>query len=196
MDERAVVSLSEQKYASLVEDVMASSPWHLETLRAVRNLELDDWAIGAGFVRNAVWDRLHGFARPTPLADIDVLFFDPADTDPKREKHLEELLGAALAGRPWSVRNQARMHMRNCDQSYRSTRNAISFWLETPTCVAVRLDDDDAITVIAPYGLDNLVEMRGTPTQAGTRKYDQYLDRMRAKNWPATWPMVTVDGLN
>ncbi|MHA1524168.1 MAG: nucleotidyltransferase family protein [Alphaproteobacteria bacterium] len=175
---------------------MASSPWHLETLRTVQDLELDDWAIGAGFVRNAVWDRLHGFAVPTPLCDIDVLFFDPSHTDPAWEKHLEATLGDALGHRPWSVRNQARMHRRNCDQPYRSTQDAISFWLEVPTCVAVRLDDADDISIIAPYGLSNLVEMRGAPTQAGLKKYDQYLERMRTKNWPASWPMVTVVGLN
>ncbi len=175
---------------------MLCSPWHLQTLRAVRNLNLPDWAIGAGFVRNAVWDRLHGFSEPTPLADIDVLYFDPSEASRAREKNLEATLGATLPGRPWSVRNQARMHLRNADRAYHSTEDAMSFWLETPTCVAVGLDGADAISIIAPFGLTDLVEMPGRPTAAGRVKFAPYLARMRAKNWPATWPQVRVEGLD
>ena len=31
-----------------------SDPWRMAVLRAVRALALPDWAVGAGFVRNAV----------------------------------------------------------------------------------------------------------------------------------------------
>lgn len=185
----------ERDFRRLVVDAMVSSPWHLQTLRVVRDLNLPDWAIGAGFVRNAVWDRLHGFAESTPLSDIDVLFFDPVDASPAREEYLEAALVDALPDRPWSVRNQARMHIRNSDRPYISTEDAMSFWLETPTCVAVRLDQADKISIISPFGLADLIEMRGAPTAAGLKKLDQYMDRMHAKNWPATWPKVTVEGL-
>ncbi|MHA1572058.1 MAG: nucleotidyltransferase family protein [Alphaproteobacteria bacterium] len=174
---------------------MMSSPWHLQTLRAVRDLNLPDWAIGAGFVRNAVWDRLHDYGKPTPLSDIDVLYFDPADLNPARDGEFEVALAAALAGRPWSVRNQARMHLRNADRPYHSTEDAIRHWLETPTCVAVRLDRAGRIDIISPFGLSDLMAMRGAPTVAGLEKFDQYMDRMQAKNWPAIWPDVRVEGL-
>ena len=174
---------------------MVSSPWHLQTLRAVRDLNLPDWAIGAGFVRNAVWDRLHGFREQTPLSDIDALFLDPTDLSPAREESLEAALVESLSGRLWSVRNQARMHCRNLDRPYRSTEDAMSFWLETATCAAVRLDRADRIKVISPFGLSDLSNKRTAPTAAGHKKPHQYRGRMRAKNWPATWPGVRVAGL-
>lgn len=180
---------------SLVADSISASSWRMETLQAVRNVALPDWAIGAGFVRNAVWDRLHGYPSPTPLADIDVLFFDPLHLGPDVELEIEWSLRAALPKRPWSVRNQARMHLRNGDRPYRSTADAMSFWLETPTCVAVRFDDDDHIAVIALFGLSDLVDMRVAPTATGYRKIDRYRERMAAKNWPLTWPKVKVIGL-
>lgn len=34
----------------------------MTVLRTVRRLGLNDWCLGAGFVRNLVWDRLHGYA--------------------------------------------------------------------------------------------------------------------------------------
>lgn len=187
--------MNEEAQFKLVKDTLLNSLWHMRTLQVVRGLGLLDWAIGAGFVRNAVWDQLHGFDTMTPLADVDVLFFDRADPSPKREAEIETTLVSAFPHRPWSVRNQARMHLRNSDRPYSSTTDAISFWLETPTCVAARLDSDENITVIAPHGLSDLVGMRGKPTARGREKSDQYLARMHSKNWPLTWPKVSVEGL-
>ncbi len=175
--------------AETVRTAMAGR-WYRETLQAARALGLPDWAIGAGFVRNAVWDRLSGLPR-TPLDDVDVLFFDPADTSRERETALEARLAAALP-RPWSVRNQARMHLRNGDAPYRSTEDAMRHWLETPTAVAVRLEADGSLAILAPFGLDDLLAMRGAPTPAGRAKPDQYRERMQAKDWPARWPGVTL----
>lgn len=179
----------------LIEKAIAGGDWHMDTLRAVRDLGLPDWAIGAGFVRNRVWDRLHDYPHATPLNDIDVLYFDPTDATPEAEAAVEARLAEVRPGRPWSVHNQARMHARNGDQPYNNTEDALAFWLETPTAVAVRLEADDRLTVLAPHGLADLIAMVARPTARGREKYGDYLARMRAKNWPATWPQVTVEGL-
>lgn len=179
----------------LVRDTLSASAWHMATLEAVRELDLPDWAVGAGFVRNAVWDHLHGFDAMTPLNDVDVLYFDPSDLSATKETEFEGTLHGILPHRPWSVRNQARMHLRNCDPPYGSTVDAMSYWLETPTCVAARLDHAGTIAILAPHGLSDLVGMRGAPTARGRQVFDQYLQRMRSKNWPRTWPNVVVEGL-
>ena len=61
--------------------------WMMGVLRAVRQLQLPDGWVGAGFVRRKVWDTLHGFKEPTLLNDIDVLFFDPNDLREERGGH-------------------------------------------------------------------------------------------------------------
>lgn len=167
----------------------------MAVLRAVRSQDLPDWAIGAGFVRNAVWDRLHGNADRTPLDDVDVLYFDRSETRRRAERDIEARLAQRMLSVPWSVRNQARMHLRNGDEPYAGTGDALRYWLETATCVAVTLDADDRLSVIAPYGLGDLLEMRSGPTARGRERYDAYLDRMRRKNWPVRWPCVRVEGL-
>ena len=58
-------------------------------LRAVRALNLKDWAIGAGFIRAVDWDYQHGFTDQTPWADIDLVHFDPHRPNPRRDKQLE-----------------------------------------------------------------------------------------------------------
>ena len=179
----------------LVEAVMRADPWRMEALAEARRLALPDWGIGAGFVRNAVWDRLHGFEQPTPLADIDLLYFDASDLSPDRESICEAKLSGPNSGTPWEVRNQARMHLRNGDAPYRSTADALCYWLETVTAVAVRLETDDKLTVLAPLGLDDLMALRVRPTAAGRRRNAEYSQRMRAKAWPETWPGLRVEGV-
>ena len=164
----------------------------MESLACVRELELPDWAIGAGFVRNAVWDHLHGFVKHTALEDVDVLYFNSDDTEPGSEIPIEECLLEKLPNRNWSVKNQARMHLRNGDEPYASTSHAMEYWLETATCVAARLEDNDAMSIIAPFGLSDLLSLKSRPTAAGLRRHDQYIARMQMKSWSAHWPEVAV----
>lgn len=175
-----------------VTGVILGSPWHLEVLKAVRELNLPDWMIGAGFVRNAIWDRLHGFAAFTPLADIDVIYFDSARLHASKDTAIELRLNNILPGLPWSVRNQARMHIRNDDQAYASSEDAVRHWLETPTSIAVRLENDETLSVIAPHGLDDLLNFDVRPTPSGIRKPDIYGQRIHARDWGRTWPKLKL----
>ncbi len=161
-------------------------------LRAARGLGLNDWAIGAGFVRAAVWDRLSRVSAPTPLADVDVLYFDHRRLDRGCEQRHQRRLLRHDPAVPWSVKNQARMHKNNHERPYRSTDNAISRWIETPTCVAVRLEADDTVTLLAPHGVDDLLALRTRPTPAARRKPAVYRRRLKAKNWRRLWPRLVV----
>ncbi|MVZ10324.1 nitrate reductase, partial [Enterobacteriaceae bacterium 8376wG6] len=121
----------------------------MAALRTVRRLGLNDWCLGAGFVRNLVWDRRHGYTEPTPLNDIDVIHFDAERADAERDRMLEARLQQWLP-RPWSVKNQARMHLRGGRAPYRDSEEAISFWTEVETAIGARLNADDSITLVAP----------------------------------------------
>ncbi|MBM3522194.1 MAG: nucleotidyltransferase family protein [Alphaproteobacteria bacterium] len=180
------------RHAADLLDIIRADIWSMDRLRSVRALGLADWAIGAGFVRGLVWDRLAGKSTRTALPDIDVLYFDAADPHPETEARHEATLAAADPGLPWSVKNQARMHRRNGDPPYRSTEHALTSWLETPTCVAVRLEANDELVVMAPFGLEDLFALRVAPTPAGRRKLDQYRARIAAKGWARVWPLAAI----
>jgi len=189
-----IVEAEDDRSAS-VQRIVADDPWSMDVLETVRRLGLPDWAIGAGFVRARVWDELTGKAR-TPLGDVDVLFFDPAENDSAADAALERKLADIHPDVPWSVTNQARMHFRNNDRPYRDTEDALRFWLETPTAVAVRLEDDGTITVLAPLGLDDLFELvvRLTPeTRERADKMAAYRHRLVTKAWPQNWPGLRVE---
>lgn len=174
-------------------DLIAGDPERRACLAAVAALDLPDCWIGAGFLRNPVWDHLHGFHAATPLNDIDVVYFDPKTPDPAREQVLEAELAERLPGRPWSVRNQARMHQRNGDRPYRSTADALTYWLETPTALAMRWQPDSGPEMLAPFGLDDLYALIVRPTaHAKAHRMTAYHARVTAKNFAKTWPKTKV----
>ncbi len=65
------------KYQDVLQGLLLNDPLRMKALHAVQALGLNDGWIGAGFVRDAVWDHLHGYG-PRPLSgDVDVVWFEP-----------------------------------------------------------------------------------------------------------------------
>jgi len=172
--------------------LIRNDPWRMEILSAVRALALPDWAIGAGFVRAAVWDAYCGFSAPTPLGDIDVIYFDRCRMNSAIERRHERQLQRKYPAIPWSVKNQARMHHRNGDLPYQNTVDAIAHWLEMPTCIAVRLSDSGHLDLIAPHGTHDLISCRTRPTPVARRKMAAYDHRLNTKGWRKKWPELKV----
>jgi hypothetical protein len=170
--------------------IIAQDPVGMKQLRAARALGLPDWCIAAGFVRNRVWDHLHGIFPPRPPADIDVLYYDATDLSKDREAAHEKRLDGLLPGLPWQVRNQARMHVWKGLPQHKSTADSMIYWLETVTAVGVRLEADDSLTVIAPLGTDDLLGLRCRPTAFGRTQRDAYETRIADKRWRELWPNV------
>jgi len=177
--------------ASRVQAIISGDPTRWRLLDIVRSLRLPDCWIGAGFVRNAVWDCLHGRA-PSPLSgDVDVVWFDPARVDACEDRKVEAALRTLDPSVEWSVKNQARMHVRNDDAPYVSATDAMRHWPETATAVAVRRSDQDHCDVAAPLGLDDLFGLIVRPTpRFADEKRQLYNDRVQAKGWLQTWPLL------
>lgn len=115
----------------------------MRALRAVADHAPAGSWVGASFLRNAVWDALHGRAPDVAgLTDIDVVFHDDADASPAGDAAAEAALRAAAPHLPWSVTNQARMHGRNGHAPYAGVTDAIAHWPATATAVALRLGPD------------------------------------------------------
>ncbi|WP_154135425.1 nucleotidyltransferase family protein [Herbaspirillum sp. CAH-3] len=178
-----------------LQQLIAADAHRLHLLRAVRSLALPDAWIGAGFVRNAVWDALHGRPAQVPHSDIDVIWFDPLHSSPEHDAQQEARLAALCPGPQWSVRNQARMHLRNGDAPYANAIDALRYWPETATAVAVRLTEQGGIEVAAPLGLQDLWQGLLRPAGAfAHRKKAQFAARVGERGWLQRWPqLVPVD---
>ncbi|MCC3860418.1 nucleotidyltransferase family protein [Pseudemcibacter aquimaris] len=162
-------------------------PLRREALDVASRLSLPDWCLAAGFVRNLVWDKLHEYAEATPLNDIDLIYFDP---DFKHsETEIEDQLKSVL-GLPWSVKNQARMHIRNGDQPYKSTSDAMSYWVEVETAVGATVRNGEC-DIIAPFGIAALFQNTVT-INTKRPKPDDFDSRLKSKGWLEIWPKLKV----
>lgn len=170
--------------------IIKTDTWMFNILETVRNLHLPDCWIGAGFVRNKIWDYKHNNKR-TSLNDVDVIYFDNNDTSKASELILEEQLKTMNPSVNWSVKNQARMHIRNGHLPYKSCYEAISYWPETATAIAIQLNSDNHIEYIAPYGLNDLFNLIVRPTP----NFDliTYRNRIVNKGWKDTWKKLVIE---
>jgi uncharacterized protein len=171
--------------------LLAAHPDADRAFAAVRDLGLPDCWIGAGLVRNTVWDHLHE-RTPSCSSDIDVVFFDPEDVTAARERNLETRLREMAPGLPWSARNQARMHRRNGHAPYRSTAHALTHWVETATAVAARSAPHGTVEILAPLGLGDLFGLVLRPGPAYRTRLDIFHARIAAKGWLVRWPKLVV----
>lgn len=172
---------------------IAADPLRMRALEMARELDLPDWCIAAGFVRNLAWDKLHGYMQATPLSDIDLIFFDEESTAREHERALEARLAALDPALPWSVRNQARMHLRNGDASYASALDAMRHWVELETALGVTLDAHGRLHIVSAFSLDSLFAKRITPNLAH-RARGEFAARLAQKEWLQIWPELRVDG--
>ena len=179
------------KYQEALQRLLLDDVLRMEALHAVRACEFSDGWIGAGFVRDAVWDHLHGYGHRPIFGDVDVVWFNPECANPAHDSLLEGRLRQYSSSFDWSVKNQARMHQRSGNEPYCSTENALQYWPETATAVAVRMGDANSIEIIAPYGLDDLFELRLRPTPVFEReKLNMFRERVAAKLWRERYPQL------
>ncbi|WP_419393085.1 nucleotidyltransferase family protein [Cytobacillus praedii] len=180
------------------EDIIAiieEDQWMMELLRNAKKLNLPDWWICAGVVRSKIWDVLHGFMERTRIPDVDVIYYDQTNLDELEEKRLEKELYSLLPAIPWSVKNQARMHVINNFPPYLSSVDAISKFPETVTALGVKLDDDDNLILTAPCGIRDVLnmEVKPTPIFKETKELTLiYEERLKKKSWSSVWDKVTV----
>ncbi|WP_299741941.1 nucleotidyltransferase family protein [uncultured Rossellomorea sp.] len=167
----------------------------MEIVKAASKLDLPDWWICAGFVRSKIWDVLHGFENRTNAPDVDVIYFDDKNIDENTEKELEAELRKILPDIPWSVKNEARMHVINDIPPYISSEDAISKFPETATALGVKIDKNNRLILTAPCGIDDVLNLELKPTpyfQETKERIAIYEERIIKKNWKAIWHKIKV----
>lgn len=141
-----------------------------------------------------MWDYLHDKEYRTSLADIDVIYFDKVNSLENYEKLYEQELKKYLPNEPWSVKNQARMHVVNKSKPYQSSIDGIAHFPEIPTAVGVRLTNG-ILEIAAPHGIKHLVSGIVAPTpyfQKDSPMHEVYLNRVRNKQWELSWPKLQI----
>ncbi|MFQ3280916.1 nucleotidyltransferase family protein [Reinekea sp.] len=176
-------------YEQEIISTIQSDASRMRALDAVKSLDLPDWLIAAGFVRNAVWDSVFGVK--TQLNDIDVIYFCTLDNSEQRDVLLERKLFSLAPNLPWSVKNQARMHLKNRDEPYTSTLDAMSYWPEKQTSVGVKVNRYNEIELKSSFELSLLFNR--SIDHNPFRSVEVFKRRIIGKGWLSKWPGLQVN---
>lgn len=172
--------------------LIQSDAWRMDILRLVRSLKLPDWWIGAGFVRNMVWDYLHEYKKSTSLNDIDIIYFNPADEPIEAEKKYWQKLKNDRPEVIWSVTNTAHRHLKTGQLPYNNATDALSRWVETATCIGVTMENDDSLHLTAPCGIEDLLNLTVCLNPLCPEGRDVYSARQAKKQWQKIWPKLIL----
>lgn len=170
--------------------MLKNDEFRLNILQIVSGLKLPQCYVAAGFVRNMVWDDLHGFER-SPLNDIDIIYFNPDEENISHALEVERELNLRFPDLNWQVRNQALMHIRNGDGPYKSSVDAMRYWPEIETAVAARINPIGCMEVAAPFGVESLLNLEVTYNP--NREFEVFEKRVKSKMWLAKWPKLRVN---
>ncbi|WP_373974246.1 nucleotidyltransferase family protein [Chitinibacter sp. SCUT-21] len=192
------IDLLPQNMQQLIQWIRAEESL-MAALRLARSLELPQWCIAAGSIRNLVWDRIHGF--DFQLAEIDLIYWDDRDISSERDQAAQQQLSQLAPHWQWDVCNQAGVHRWYRNQNgqaivpFSSTLAAMASWPETATAIGASLDQHDALHIWAPplYGGESALldlfalRLRHNPTQVSRAVFEQ---RVQDKQFLQRWPKL------
>jgi uncharacterized protein len=190
--------VSEDELKARLEAIVRGVPSTMQVLRTARDLDLPDWLVFSGAVYQPVLNHLTGRAPDYGIKDYDLGYFDASDTSYEAEDAV--IRGVADAFEPplremVEVRNQARVHLwfeAKFGEAYAplaSTSEALTRFVSPLFSVGVRLERDDSLTVLAPFGLSDLFAMRLRPNPG---RITMGFERTAASA-KARWPEISVE---
>lgn len=137
-------------------------------LPAISQVNLPNWWLAGGAVRNTVWHSIFGSKCELIINDFDIAFFDQQGNR-SQELAAKATLTEKFPDYQFDVKNQASFgRWRPGRRPYTSTEDGITEWLHTATAVGVRLDAQGQWQFFTPYGLDDLFDGVIRPTSVHT----------------------------
>lgn len=166
----------------------------MQVLEHARALDLPDWLLFSGAAYQPVLNHLTGRAPDHGIKDYDLGYFDASDISYEAEDVVIRRAAAAFPApfdRLVEVRNQARVHVwfeGKFGEPYgplTSSSEALERFVSATFAVGARLEVDDALTIVAPFGLDDLfaLRMRPNPTRPTTASFARVAEGLKAR-WP------------
>lgn len=172
-------------------------PVLMDVLHGLRDERLPDPLLVAGAIYNLAWNRLTGRPALTGINDIDVFYFDP-EVSWEAEDAVIKRLSARFAHLPLpvQVRNQARVHLWFPTKfgvtdfaPLTSSGEMLERYASKTHSVGARLEADGQMTVLAPFGLDDIFSFRIVPNPVLPNRAAHEAKGARAQ---AVWPEITV----
>ena len=174
-------------------DIVRNDSELMTVLTTLRGLDLPDWLVFSGAVYQSVWNHLTGRQPGFGVKDFDVGYFDEDvswDAEDAVIKRVENAFEEPFRSRV-ETRNQRRVSEwfpAKFGQPYppiADTAEALTRFVAPAFAVGVRLEEDGQITVVAPFGLDDIFAMviRPNPNRPLAKDWDRVTARA-LERWP------------
>ena len=181
-----------------LEDIVRATPSLMHVMAVARELDLPDWLIFSGAIYQPVLNHLTGRDPDYGIKDYDLGYFDASDIGWDAEDAVIRRVAAAF-DEPFKsqveVRNQARVHVWFKDRfgedydPLPNTDAAPARFVAPAFSVGVRLEADETISVVAPFGLEDVFDMiiRPNPDRPLARGWARTVENARGR-----WPEIRV----
>jgi uncharacterized protein len=180
-------------FAKLAFQYVSSSHIIDEALALAIKLNLQNWCIVGGIIRDVVWSSMALLDPKGVIHDIDLIYLDPSDISEKRDIEIEHSL-PDVQGINWSVKNQSRMHIKNGDYAYISIQEALYCFPDTISSISISRAQNCEWVISSCFGYEDLCNkiFRPTPHFMKTHSFDEYMRRIYSKRWLEKWPAARV----
>ena len=180
-----------------LEAILRAAPSLMQVLETARDLDLPDWLLFSGAVYQRVANHLTDRDPDYGIKDYDLAYFDP-DTSYEAEDVVIRRV-AAVFQPPLrdmvEVRNQARVHLwfeSKFGEPYAPlthSAEALTRFVSPLFAVGVRLEMNGAMTIAAPFGLDDLfaLRLRPNPLRPENKGFARAAPAAKAR-----WPELTI----
>ncbi|MCH7385651.1 nucleotidyltransferase family protein [Acinetobacter dispersus] len=183
-----------EHYQSILFELITQSPVLSAILQTLSRLHPKAY-LSAGVLRNTVWAYLHGQSFDLQYSDVDVIYCDATEMDQHSQKQLQHNLERLFPQQQWDVVNQALVHTwyrgenGKRIQPLASIEHALLLWPDTATAIAVRVNASGELELIAPFGLQDLFELK-LRWNSALVSYATFKKRVDSKQWLQQWPQL------
>ena len=155
------------RHRDQLEAILRAAPSLMAVMETARAVALPDWLIFSGAIYQPVLNHLTGRDPDHGIKDYDLAYFDP-DTSYEAEDVVIRRVALAFESpvrEMVEVRNQARVHLwfeAKFGEPYApltSSAHALTRFASPLNAVAARLEVDGTMTIVAPFGLEDLFSM-------------------------------------
>ena len=178
--------------------ILRDTPGLMRVMAIARELALPDWMIFSGAIYQPVWNAITGRPAEHGLNDYDLGYFADADLGWDAEDVVIKRVAAAMPLHlrdKVEVRNQARVHLwfeSHFGEPYtplNASAEALSRFTAPAFAVGARLEPDGDLSIFAPFGLDDLFDLRLRPaTRPPALGFAATVAKAKSR-----WPEIVVD---
>lgn len=181
-----------------LEAIVRAAPSLMQVLAIARAQALPDWLVVSGAIYQRVFNHLTGRDPDYGIKDYDLAYFDASDISYEAEDVVIKRVAAAFQPplrEMVEVRNQARVHLWFEDHfgepyaPLSASAEALERFVSPIFSVGARLEADDRLAIVAPFGLEDLFAMRLRPNLV--RKTGGFA--RIAANVKSRWPELSVE---